>query len=542
MPWQAIDACVTVFCVSISAFLYNSRSSAGWKAQSYLLHNQVTHARLLPEESANAFTYPTLTLLVSLDALERRTLDLGRGWVITGLRPEPYLTKQPGTIRSKLDNILRTRGFLDATHVLQDAWMMTMPSFLGFEGINPLTVYFCYDSTGTFWLTVLEIHNTFGESHVHVLEVGQNEDETPSNGYDHQWTFRREFHVSPFNDRSGFYTVSIKSPSHPPMPSDILNNKFPVPPKPSVRVHLYTASEEDPAKRGLLKLTALLRPTHAAPLTTLSLLLALAQAPFALFLSLPRILFVAWILHYKKRLDVYLRPEPMPAANNWSPDGKPVHAPAGGVRWLDEGLLERFARHRVESFLRRRCQETDIEVTLVPADPSALRQTFLPVRPTTSRLTVSYLSSRFFMILFLTPSAKHALLLACDTEHIFQTSSKDLFLDVFSTTSTSKTKFTNTQWLQRLRCQGLPSSLSLSVPAVHYLDEEKTIRSALVIYIMHFLDWLEEWLFRVVRARIVEGHEPWKQWDRAAVIMQGDSSSTATFPRRDPFGSVRHDA
>ncbi len=47
----------------------------------YLLHNEVTHARLLPVDSAHAFTYPTIAFLVSLDELERRQLDLGRGWV-----------------------------------------------------------------------------------------------------------------------------------------------------------------------------------------------------------------------------------------------------------------------------------------------------------------------------------------------------------------------------------------------------------------------------------------------------------------------------
>lgn len=171
----------------------------------YLLHNEVTHARLLPVDSAHAFTYPTIAFLVSLDELERRQLDLGRGWVfgyggrwgrLTGLRATPYLTPGSGSIKRKLEGVLAGSGF--PGEKLRDAWMMTMPSFLGLEGINPLTVYFCYDVNGAFWLTVLEvshmlrllncrlkcaqIHNTFGESHVHVLEVGQGEDEAPSNG------------------------------------------------------------------------------------------------------------------------------------------------------------------------------------------------------------------------------------------------------------------------------------------------------------------------------------------------------------------------
>ena len=171
--WNALDMGVTAFCVFLSAILYNRRSartmdncSRSIFPQGYLLHNQVTHARLLPVESANAFTYPTVSLLVSLDALEAHKLDLGWGWVfgygglwgrITGLRPKPYLTQQPGSIRSKLEELLLLRGFFSGKRRFKDAWMMTMPSFLGYEGINPLTVYFCYDLEGEFWLTILEV-------------------------------------------------------------------------------------------------------------------------------------------------------------------------------------------------------------------------------------------------------------------------------------------------------------------------------------------------------------------------------------------------
>ena len=59
-----------------------------------------------------------------------------------------------------------------------------MPAFLGKEGINPLSVWFCYDkqddrATGErkLWSVILEVHNTFGERHVYVLEVGKGEDE-----------------------------------------------------------------------------------------------------------------------------------------------------------------------------------------------------------------------------------------------------------------------------------------------------------------------------------------------------------------------------
>lgn len=170
---EFLDAGVAIFCFSLSAYLYKKSRSTSLdttntvRPQAYILENQVTHARLLPPESAHAFTYPTLSLLMSIDALESRSLDIGKGWIfgyggvlgrLVGLRSESYLghERDTRTIREKLTALLTARGFLAQDVFLEDAWIMTMPSFMGFEGINPLTVYFCYKS-GIFWLAVLEV-------------------------------------------------------------------------------------------------------------------------------------------------------------------------------------------------------------------------------------------------------------------------------------------------------------------------------------------------------------------------------------------------
>ncbi len=194
-----------------SAKLLGSETAPYPFVRGYVLRNKVTHQRLLPEPSSHRFVYPTVCLLVSLSALEKGALDIGRGLLfgygglfgrLTGLRPDPYLTAggskgNGSTIHGRLIHVLTPR-FANAAELLVDSWMMTMPSLLGFEGINPLTVYFCYNSAGDFWLCVLEvrvslgcigyvlnaaamkIHNTFGESHVHVLEVGRDEDIPPN--------------------------------------------------------------------------------------------------------------------------------------------------------------------------------------------------------------------------------------------------------------------------------------------------------------------------------------------------------------------------
>lgn len=176
--------------------------------QAYLLHTSVTHGRYIPVASKHAFTYPALYTFVSLRSLESRALDIGMlgsglstwSWAfgyanskrrLTAINPRGYLSSgkkdEKATILERLEELLRNdsaeRTDVD---VVDDAWMLTMPSFLGWEGINPLTVYFVYSSNSQgdslFSYVVLEIHNTFGESHVYVLKVGINEDTEEDRG------------------------------------------------------------------------------------------------------------------------------------------------------------------------------------------------------------------------------------------------------------------------------------------------------------------------------------------------------------------------
>jgi DUF1365 family protein len=105
---------------------------------------------------------------VPLNALEDKKLDLLGGWLfgygstwgrVTGLRPSGYLFSDltdKRSIRSKLVDVLDQHGY--SGRELCDAWLMTMPSYLGVQGINPLSVYFCYRrECVNLWLVILEV-------------------------------------------------------------------------------------------------------------------------------------------------------------------------------------------------------------------------------------------------------------------------------------------------------------------------------------------------------------------------------------------------
>ncbi|KIJ18095.1 hypothetical protein PAXINDRAFT_9178 [Paxillus involutus ATCC 200175] len=606
--------------------------------RAYILTNKVTHARLLPAHSKHAFTYPTLSMLLSLDTLESGSLDLPTclvwGWplgywfrfgtiwgTLIGLRGDGYLGSgsddesarhdekcyqekvtiekaSPVSIRRKLNHVLLERAVIKASSEIRDVWMMTMPSICAFEGINPLTVYFCYRPSGQMGIVILEVHNTFGEGHVYVMEVGKDEDPVPPRGYDHQWTFPRRFFVSPFNDLSGFYTVSVKLPSHPPfhIPSSYCD-----PPKPQVRVHFHmpsppplqsststtslsipTSSDLDRRTIGPLKFLAHLTPQISTPLTTAHLLAALSRLPFALLLTLPRILYEASMAHYRRGLRVVGRPEALAAwlhiprkhgtiesqqvsrANTPSTDRE--HP--GGIIYQKPTMLERYARNRMRAFLEWRCVETGVKVVLVPGDPweevltfepgcstansKDLTATELPLaRPdqqtSNKTLTISYTSPRIFTLFLTAPSASLFFLAGCmsktDGERpLFATPSKGEFMRVFEpelgmyaagAESDEKRREGNGQgWVERttqqIRHMPLPRSFlvdSTDPHPLHVLPSSFLMRlfDLLVVSILLLQDWVREKVFDVLGVRFVEGTEPWERyaWGRAAAIDGG---------------------
>lgn len=349
--------------------------------------------------------------------------------------------------------------------------------------------------------------------------------------YDHQWTFRRQFHVSPFNDRSGFYTVSVKSPGHPlkfRVPDQDTEGRIPLP---AICVRLYadpdSTSSVEPGPSSLmpvqerpsvgkLKLVANLQTTFALPLMTRNVIKQVLKQPLMLFLTMARILYHAGILHFLKRLDIFPRPEPhLVATSTPLPDA----VPGGGVGWQEEGMLEAYTHELVLRFLHRRTVETGISVILTPSNSSISPTKILAVSDSTdtSTLEVSYLSPRFFVALFMCPSSVHSLLLGCEANNIFRVSSRDLFLTVFSCTSYNKTSFFQ-RMLQSLRRARISDSSNMTSPIVHFLDTNCSMAilatSAVVFSLIVFFDFLEKTIFQAAGVRFVKGTKPWNPWER----------------------------
>ena len=85
---------------------------------------------------------------------------------ILGLRSDEYLESGKATFCSKLDRLLSQNGCRRSE--LGRVWLVTMPSFIGWEGKNPLNIWYCYgrakgEEQAELECIVLEVDNTFGE-------------------------------------------------------------------------------------------------------------------------------------------------------------------------------------------------------------------------------------------------------------------------------------------------------------------------------------------------------------------------------------------
>ena len=313
--------------------------------------------------------------------------------------------------------------------------------------------------------------------------------------------------MSPFNDRLGTYTVSVRAP-FPHSHSGVA--------LPLIRIRLHTPS-------GTLKFSASLRARHGVPFKTNTVLAVLTTHPFILFLTLPRILYEAAMLHYRRRLNVYKRPEPKPVRWTTAPPSSPAPTKGGGIGWQHPTLLERAARRIVTTFLARRADALGVTITLQPGDPSEQPQQFNAHHDgvdgmtggKTRELVISYLSPRFFTLLVLAGEALTALQWGRGTTGDvceFVVSDDALFCEIFDAGTMAGGERGVVTWSARLlRLLPQPGSgvheqghEHEQHPHSHPLVPRGNMGQAgfaVLLCALVAIEWAEEMLWRVARVR-----------------------------------------
>jgi DUF1365 family protein len=154
-----------------------------------LVAGQVTHRR--PGPVRHAFRHRVYQWLVDLDSLPRQPWYLR---AFAQFSSADHLGDPGLPIKANIGNYLAVNGIQlgDRGRVL----MLANARVLG-HVFDPLSVFWCYDSSGRLACVVAEVHNTYRERHAYLLRP--DEAGVAVTG--------KAFHVSPFFSVSGSYEL-----------------------------------------------------------------------------------------------------------------------------------------------------------------------------------------------------------------------------------------------------------------------------------------------------------------------------------------------
>ncbi|MFG2836044.1 DUF1365 domain-containing protein [Streptomyces zaomyceticus] len=167
-----------------------ARTKAGTPA---LYECVITHVRRTPLRHAlRHCTYLWCVDVDRLPVLPRPLRPLAR------FDARDHFGGSAGFLRAGLDAFLATYGVdLDGGRVV----MLAHARVFGFV-FNPLSVFWCHDSSGALVCVVAEVHNTYGQRHCYLLRT----DEAGEAEVD------KEFYVSPFFAVEGHYRMRLPVP------------------------------------------------------------------------------------------------------------------------------------------------------------------------------------------------------------------------------------------------------------------------------------------------------------------------------------------
>lgn len=259
------------------------------------------HSRLFPQKHSFSYSYLLVgvpigwrgavgSVLSSDNAVTNGLATSSKTWF--SVHAEDYLERG-----GHVDGLAgKLKDYLTAQNVSIDdypyAYLVTAPRFLGFS-FNPVSFWYLYDRTKELAAMILEVNNTFDERRMYFLPRQALEDDAQaSRRFAQHWD--KDFHVSPFNDREGSYSLSAVDPLETKGQIDnnlVLSSKDG---KPKIIARVYSP------KPGL-------NPASMSALNTISFL---ARWWWVGFMTNPRIIREARVL-WVKGLQVFYRPEVM---------------------------------------------------------------------------------------------------------------------------------------------------------------------------------------------------------------------------------------
>ena len=243
--------------------------------RSKIYRGEVIHERLGP--TRHAFSYPMTFFgfdLNELNTIEKSASLFGHQQI------RPLRLSNHDYLRGSSQPILRQlEEFLPVEEAGQRTILISSPRYFGYA-FNPVNFYLRMRGEALI-CAVAEVNNTFGDRHIYPLKELQPEGRA-------KWTAScpKDFHVSPFNDMSGEYRFTFRI-----HPEEIF-----------LGVDLWKSG--DCVMKTWIKGKGM--PLTNRRITQYALLHPLDTA----LNSMPRILWQAALLYYRKKMQVYQRPKP----------------------------------------------------------------------------------------------------------------------------------------------------------------------------------------------------------------------------------------
>ncbi len=161
--------------------------------RAYLYDTTVQHVRTTPLR--NTFAYRSYSYLVDLDHLPRLPWPVS---LLSRFEARDHLGEPTRPIRANVEAFLAGHGIELAGGQIR---MLASARTFGYV-FNPLSVFWCHDSSGELVCVVAEVHNTYGERHAYLLR-------TDDRG---RASTAKQFYVSPFYPVDGDYQMSLPEP------------------------------------------------------------------------------------------------------------------------------------------------------------------------------------------------------------------------------------------------------------------------------------------------------------------------------------------
>lgn len=229
------------------------------------------HARHSPV--SHQWTFPFCFYAIDLDELDeidRSVRGFGHNrWNPVSLFDADYL-RGSGRIRDRL------AAFIDTADIDRIV-LVTVTRFMT-RVFKPVSFYYGLRADGSPACMAAEVNNTFGERHLYILDGGDR--------FPLACRHDKQFHVSPFNNMDGYYAFTFSEPGD------------------ELRITIQLI------RNGTAIMDAALWGT-GKPLTTANLWKTLMRYPFNAALTMPRILWQAALLRFKRKLPVFRKPEPV---------------------------------------------------------------------------------------------------------------------------------------------------------------------------------------------------------------------------------------